>query len=75
MTKKPLKMKASRIWTDEDLEELKSLYNEFKDSIDPVKRIMERLKVQRQKKRVVEKIMGTLVSSKTAQYLVASIVK
>ena len=56
-------MKASRIWTDEDLEELKSLYNEFKDSIDPVKRIMERLKVQRQKKRVVEKIMGTLVSS------------
>ena len=63
MTKKPLKMKASRIWTDEDLEELKSLYNEFKDSIDPVKRIMERLKVQRQKKRVVEKIMGTLVSS------------
>ena len=60
-------MKASRIWTDEDLEELKSLYNEFKDSIDPVKRIMERLKVQRQKKRVVEKIMGTLVSSKLVQ--------
>ena len=59
MTRKPLKLKASRIWTDEDLDELKSLYNEFKDSIDPVKRIMERLKVQRQKKRVVEKIMGT----------------
>jgi hypothetical protein len=36
VTKKPLKMKASRIWTDEDLEELKNLYNEFKDSIDPV---------------------------------------
>ena len=58
VTKKPLKMKTSRIWTDEDLEEIRILYNEFKDASDPVNRIMERLQVKRQKKRVVEKIMG-----------------
>ena len=58
VTKKPLKMKASRDWSSEEIDQLKDLYQEFQDAVDPVKRIMERLPVQRQKKRVVDKIMG-----------------
>jgi hypothetical protein len=58
VTKKPLKMRASRDWSDEEVEQLKSLYNEFKDAVDPVNRIIDRMEVKRQKKRVVEKIMG-----------------
>jgi len=38
--------------------QLKALYKEFKDAVDPVNRIIERMEVKRQKKRIVEKIMG-----------------
>ena len=62
VTKKPLKMKASRDWSSEEIDQLKDLYQEFQDAVDPVKRIMERLPVQRQKKRVVDKIMGNFFS-------------
>ena len=55
-------MKASRDWSSEEIDQLKDLYQEFQDAVDPVKRIMERLPVQRQKKRVVDKIMGNFFS-------------
>ena len=61
MTKKPLKIRAYRDWSEEEVEQLKSLYAEFKEAVDPVKRILDRMEVKRQKKRVVEKIMGKLM--------------
>ena len=51
-------MKTPRIWAEEEIEELKNLYEICKDAIDPVKMIMERMTVKRPKKRIVEKIMG-----------------
>ena len=58
VTKKPLKLRVSREWSEDEVNQLKTLYQEFKDAVDPVNRIIERMEVKRQKKRVVEKIMG-----------------
>ena len=60
VTKKPLKT-ARRQWTEEEIEQLTKLYNEFKEAVDPVNRILDNLTVKRPKKRVVDKIMGTLI--------------
>jgi hypothetical protein len=54
-------MRASREWSEDEVQQLRTLYQEFKDSVDPVNRILERMEVKRQKKRVVEKIMGQLL--------------
>jgi hypothetical protein len=58
VTKKPLKMKTPREWGEDEVDQLKKLYEEFKDAINPVKMIIEHLTIKRPKKRVVEKIMG-----------------
>ena len=51
-------MRAPRVWAQEGIEQLTKLYNDFKDAMDPVNRIIEHLTVKRPKKRVVEKIIG-----------------
>ena len=56
VTRKPLKTKG-RIWTDDEIDKLKILYEQFKDAIDPIKRIMENLSNQRTKRKIVEKIL------------------
>ena len=38
VTKKPLKMKTPRQWAEEEIEEVKKYYAEFKDAVDPVNR-------------------------------------
>lgn len=60
MTRKPLSLKTPRLWGEEEMDQLKALYEEFKDAMDPIGRIRERMKVQRPKKRVIEKIFGEL---------------
>ena len=60
LSNKPIKLRAPIIWGDEEIEQLKKLYEEFKDAVDPVNRIIDHLIVKRPKKRVIEKIMGKL---------------
>ena len=57
VTKKPLKMRAPRIWADEEIAELRKLYEEYKDAMDPINRILDHLTVKRPKARVIEKIL------------------
>ena len=57
VTNKPLKIKAPIEWGEEEIEQLKKLYDEFKDAIAPVNRIIDHLTVKRPKKRVIEKIL------------------
>ena len=56
VTRKPLKIKG-RAWADEEVEILKTLYEKFKDAIDPVTRIKENLSNQRTKRKIIEKIL------------------
>ena len=56
VTRKPLKTKG-RIWTDDEVDKLKILYEQFKDAIDPIKRIRENLSNQRTKRKIIEKIL------------------
>ena len=56
VTRKPLKTKG-RIWNDEENERLKSLYEEYKDAVDPVSRIREHLFNQRTKRNIIERIL------------------
>ena len=56
VTRKPLKTKG-RSWSEEEIQQLKEMYAELKDAIDPVSRIRERLSNQRTKRKIIEKIM------------------
>ena len=56
VTRKPLKTNG-RTWTDEEVERLKILYDQFKDAIDPAKLIKEHLSNQRTKRKIIEKIL------------------
>lgn len=38
MTKKPLKLKAPREWAQSEIDELRDLYGELKDAVDPLNR-------------------------------------
>ena len=58
LSNKPIRVRAPIIWGDEEIEQLKKLYEEYKDAVDPVNRIIDHLIVKRPKKRVIEKIMG-----------------
>ena len=58
VTKKPLKMRAPRIWAEEEVDQLRNLFEEYKDAIDPINRILDHLAVKRPKARVIDKIMG-----------------
>ena len=58
MTRKPLKIRAPRIWADEEIDQLKYLYEEYKEAVDPINRILDHLNVKRPKSRIIEKIMG-----------------
>ena len=57
VTKKPISVR-SRPWEEDEVEQLVKLYEEFKDAVDPVNRIIDHLRVKRPKRRIVEKIMG-----------------
>ena len=50
-------MRAPRIWADEEIAELRKLYEEYKDAMDPINRILDHLTVKRPKARVIEKIL------------------
>lgn len=56
VTRKPLKVKGS-VWSDEEIEKLKTLYEEYKSAFDPVSRIREHLPTQRTKRKITEKIL------------------
>ena len=62
VTRKPLKSKG-KIWTSEEIDRLKILYEQFKDAIDPVARIKEQLSNQRTKRKIVEKILDLQLCS------------
>ena len=69
VTKKPLKIRAPREWAEEEVQQLKKLYEQFKDAMDPVNRILDHLSVKRPKKRVVEKILGNAQCPKMCYFL------
>lgn len=51
-------MRAPRIWAEEEVDQLRNLFEEYKDAIDPINRILDHLAVKRPKARVIDKIMG-----------------
>lgn len=58
VTNKPLKMRAPRVWAEEEIDQLRNLFEEYKDAMDPINRILDHLTVKRPKARVIDKIMG-----------------
>ncbi|XP_045618399.2 protein timeless homolog [Procambarus clarkii] len=69
LKQKSLKVQAPRVWTEEEEEELRMLFEENRDAMDIVGRIMDNLVVKRPKHRVIEKIMELgLVADRKALY-------
>ncbi|XP_076063170.1 protein timeless homolog isoform X1 [Oratosquilla oratoria] len=57
LSRKPIKVRAPKTWTEEEEGELKMLFEEYKESMDPITMIMDNMIIQRPKHRVVEKIL------------------
>ncbi len=57
LRRKPPRITAPRTWTEEEEEELRRLFQENKEAMDIVGRIMDGLTLRRPKHRVVEKIL------------------
>lgn len=57
LRKKTIKISAPRTWTEEEEEELRRLFEENKEAMDIVGRIMDNMSLRRPKHRVVEKIL------------------
>ena len=51
-------MRAPRVWAEEEIDQLRNLFEEYKDAMDPINRILDHLTVKRPKARVIDKIMG-----------------
>ncbi|XP_076824632.1 protein timeless homolog [Clavelina lepadiformis] len=57
------------IWRDDDVEELKRLYEEFSSSADPIGNIIQMMSNKKSKKKVVEKLLSlNLVSDRKQLY-------
>lgn len=50
-------MRAPRVWAEEEIDQLRNLFEEYKDAMDPINRILDHLTVKRPKARVIDKIM------------------
>ncbi|XP_042223789.1 protein timeless homolog [Homarus americanus] len=67
--RKPLKLKCPRVWSEEEEEELKMLFEEHKGAMDVVGRIMDNTMEKRPKHRIIEKILELgLVSDRKELY-------
>ncbi|ROT65639.1 Timeless-like protein [Penaeus vannamei] len=57
LTRKTVKVKPAKVWSEVEEEELKMLFEEYKDAMDIVGRIMDNMITKRPKHRVVDKIL------------------
>lgn len=60
VSKKPVRVRPPREWGEDEIEELRRLYEENKEAMDPVGRIIDHMTVKRPKKRIVDKIIGKI---------------
>lgn len=60
-----IKDKEPKEWSEEELDQLKSLFAEYRDADDIISRVMDNLTVKRPKKRVIQKLLDLgIVSSR-----------
>lgn len=57
LTRKTVKVKPAKVWSEVEEEELKMLFEEYKDAMDIVGRIMDNMITKRPKHRVVDKML------------------
>ncbi|CAB4057174.1 TIMELESS [Lepeophtheirus salmonis] len=56
ITRKPIVNRHNE-WSEEDMDDLRELFIEFEDAIDPIARIKERLKGKKSKPKIISKIL------------------
>ncbi|XP_042877504.1 protein timeless homolog [Penaeus japonicus] len=57
LTRKTVKVKPAKVWSEVEEHELRMLFEEYKDAMDIVGRIMDNMIMKRPKHRVVDKIL------------------
>lgn len=57
LKRKPLKVHVPKVWSEDEEQELRMLFEENKDAMDIVGRIIDNMVVRRPKHRVIEKIL------------------
>lgn len=57
LKRKPLKVHTSRVWTEDEEQELRMLFEENTGALDVVGRIMDNMIVRKPKHRIIEKIL------------------
>ncbi|XP_040577343.1 protein timeless homolog [Lepeophtheirus salmonis] len=56
ITRKPIVNRHNE-WSEEDMDDLRELFIEFEDAVDPIARIKERLKGKKSKPKIISKIL------------------